>query len=295
MKLTRSMMSMRAPYHWWSTILWALGIFFGSSILTSFIAIPILVFASSITDINELMQGDYLFFLNMAVFPVTLMFLLLCNRYVYQHPQQALGFYKKDLVKKYGLGALIGIALIVIVFIFNLIAGAITTTFNPNHSVLMIIFMILAFGVQGLTEEVLARGFIMNKTAKQIGVPAAIIINSLFFSALHLLNPGVDAISTFNLFLAGVMFSLLFYWSDNIWLTGAAHSLWNIMLGVILGSEVSGMRLDHTLFITQFDQQHIFLNGGHFGFEGGIFTTIITLLFSSLLIYLIQKHHRNDI
>ncbi|TDL93448.1 CPBP family intramembrane metalloprotease [Macrococcus brunensis] len=295
-KINESIKSMKSPYKWWSVIMSALAIYIISSILTIVVATPVLLYIISIANADEMNPGSLqLFFVNMLSFPIVLLLLLIFNRFVYQHSERAMGFFKEQALKKYLMGVCLGIGLILLVFLLNYATGAVAVRPNPNFSLLIFVAMILCFMVQGLTEEVLARGFIMNKVAKQLGLPAGIIINSLFFAGLHLLNPGVTAISTYNIFLAGVLFSLLFYWSDNIWLTGATHSVWNIMLGVVLGSEVSGMHLPSSLLITTSNSRDHFLNGGHFGLEGGIFTTLMTLVMSGVLIMMIQRKSKGII
>ena len=198
---------------------------------------------------------------------------------------------KEKVFSKYGFGLLLGMAIIIIVYLINLLFDAMHSTVNPSIPWFTLTWVIGLFMIQGLTEEVIARGFLMNKISYQIGVPAGIIINSAFFSFLHFLNPNTSILSFVNLFLAGIVFSLLFYWSDNIWLTGAAHSFWNITLGVFLGNEVSGQALPATILNTESNMDHSIINGGHFGLEGGLVVTVISILVIALLLKLSLKKY----
>lgn len=284
MKLTHSMqlaVSNRKERAWWTTYLWGVGLFLLGPLITM---IPFLTAVSLLPSLNQFSQTkDFELFINLLGFPGILIGALLINRYFYHHPVQSLGFFRQDAVKKYLFGALLGMLAIAVIYLINLMTGSVHTVIRPSVNGLMFVILIILFGIQGMTEEVVTKGLIMNKVSRQKGIIFGVISNALFFSLLHGLNPGINLISLVNLFLAGITFSLIFYWSDNIWLTGAVHSLWNITLGMIFGSEVSGQVLDVSLMKTTFNHSMTWMNGGHFGLEGGMATTVATVLFSVIL------------
>lgn len=269
---------------WWTTYLWGIVLFLFGPLIT---LIPLMLLALFIPSLRQ--QSDTDLLLSLLGFPGILIGALLLNKYFYHHPVQSLGFFKKDAVKKYLFGALLGIAAITVIYLLNLMTGSVSTIIRPSVNGVMFTLLIILFGIQGMTEEVVTRGMIMNKVSRQKGVLFGVISNSIFFSLLHGMNPGMNWITFINLFLAGITFSLLFYWSDNLWLTGAVHSLWNITLGMIIGSEVSGEALDVSIMKTTFNHSMTWMNGGHFGLEGGIATSIATLLFSLILRQLSRK------
>ncbi|WP_414049205.1 CPBP family intramembrane glutamic endopeptidase [Macrococcus animalis] len=271
---------------WFATILIAFAIFFIVQMLAGFIIIPILLAFNPSATMNDLMAEPLGTLIGLLMFPFLLAACLLINRYAYRHPIQALGFFKEKIISKYFLGLCLGILIIMIVYVINLVFGAMSSTLNASIPWVTITWLVALFMIQGLTEEVIARGFLMNKISYQIGVPAGIIINSAFFSFLHFLNPNTSILSFVNLFLAGIVFSLLFYWSDNIWLTGAAHSFWNITLGVFLGNEVSGQALPGTIFNSKSNMELSLVNGGKFGLEGGVIVTIVSLIVIAILLKL---------
>lgn len=280
MQLNQSMKySSKAPSNipWFATILIAIAIFIVSQMIGGFI----MVFAFMAMDLDitseVLMTGPLGIVFSLLIFPFLLIACLLVNKFIYRHPVQALGFFKENLPIKYLTGVVLGIGMIAVVYIINVLTGAMHGAINPNISWFTLIWIIGLFMIQGLTEEVLARGFLMNKVSNQLGVLAGIIINSLFFALLHFLNPNTNILCFINLFLAGLVFSLLFYWSDNIWLTGAAHSFWNITLGAIVGDEVSGQVLPVTIINSTPNKSLEFINGGQFGLEGGIVVTVVAL------------------
>lgn len=289
MKLNRSMMlatNTNRNIPWWGTILIAFGIFFIGQIVASMILVPVFLAVFPNMILQDFNKEPYLTLFSLLIFPFLLIFCLLINKFIYQHPIQSMGFYSNKLISKYLFGIIAGMLIILMIYVINLLFGAMNSTLNPNIQWLTISWLIALFMIQGFTEEVIARGFLMNKLAKQIGIPLAIFINSLFFSILHILNPNVSFFSLVNIFLAGIVFSLLFYWSDNIWFTGAVHSFWNLTLGVFIGNEVSGQRLPGTIFNSVSNKDLSLINGGSFGLEGGIVVTVISIILIGLLLKL---------
>lgn len=289
MKLNRSMMSATNTNRnipWWGTILIAFGIFFIGQIVASMILVPVFLAVFPNMILQDFNKEPYLTLFSLLIFPFLLVFCLLINKFIYQQPIQSMGFYSNKLISKYLFGMIAGMLIILMIYVINLLFGAMNSTLNPNIQWLTISWLIALFMIQGFTEEVIARGFLMNKLAKQIGIPLAIFINSLFFSILHFLNPNVSFFSLVNIFLAGIVFSLLFYWSDNIWFTGAVHSFWNLTLGVFIGNEVSGQRLPGTIFNSVSNKDLTLINGGSFGLEGGIVVTVISIILIGLLLKL---------
>ncbi|MCE4956062.1 CPBP family intramembrane glutamic endopeptidase [Macrococcoides caseolyticum] len=280
---------------WYVTIIIAFALFFVGQILASLILVPLFLMVYPTATLDDLTTEPLETIFSLLTFPFVLLLCLLIHRFIYRHPMHALGFFKHHVIQRYLVGMVLGMTMISIIYFINLFAGAMHSTLASNINLGLICLLIFLFMIQGLTEEVVARGFLMNKISHQLGVPFGIIINSIFFSFLHFLNPNVSLLSFINLFLAGVVFSLLFYWSDNIWLTGAAHSFWNITLGVLIGNEVSGQRLSATLLVTESNDTLSLMNGGHFGLEGGLVVTVVSLCIICLLLKLcLNKYHQTN-
>ena len=88
--------------------------------------------------------------------------------------------------------------------------------------------------------------------------------------------------------LVGIVFSIYFLRTGNIWGVGAMHSVWNFVQGNVFGMEVSGMKFSCTLFASAADPEKTFWNGGSFGAEGGFSVTIV-LIAALLLLLLIPR------
>ncbi|MFK4878527.1 lysostaphin resistance A-like protein [Lactococcus petauri] len=221
---------------------------------------------------------------------VVIIFIIIYCKLIEGRNPDSLGFIQKNVWKNYGIGLLIGLFFITTVFFLNLITGSINISVDfGSIKWWFIIFSFIGFMFQGLMEEVVCRGFIMNSISSRYSVTAGIIINSLIFAILHGLNPGFGPLAGFNLFLAGLLFSIIFYYTDSIYIVAAIHTVWNFTVGPIYGVQISGTPAYSAIINTVGKDSNSLINGGAFGFEGGLGLTIPTLLLISFFIYLIKN------
>ena len=202
---------------------------------------------------------------------------------------EQLGFAKDNIPISYLKGALFGILQIFTVFFIIFGLKAIDVYYVGNISILLLIKVFIIFIFQALLEEILFRGYLMPFFSKVIGIKFTIILLSFLFTCIHLFNPNLDIIGLANVFLAGVTFSLIYYYTGNLWLVGAMHTLWNFILGFIVGSQISGIITYNSLFFSIPVENKDLISGGVFGFEASIVTTIVELTISLFVIYLIKK------
>ena len=207
---------------------------------------------------------------------------------VYKYRLQTLGFGGKKLIQQYLTGSVIGFLLFFICILFSILFGLGKVEFNmfPNFTWVLFLF---GFIIQGMSEEVLCRGVIFLSVSKKFGIIAGIVVNSIIFSALHLGNSGIGFLALLNLFLFGVLMSVMFYYYQNMWIIGAVHSIWNFTQGNIFGVLVSGIRISlTTIFTSEFSENSI-LTGGEFGIEGGLICTLVVSLLTIILVYINSK------
>ena len=202
---------------------------------------------------------------------------------------EQLGFIKDNIVFSYLKGALFGTLQIFTVFFIIFGLKAIDVYYVGNISILLLIKVFIIFIFQALLEEILFRGYLMPFFSKVIGIKFTIILLSFLFTCIHLFNPNLDIIGLANVFLAGVTFSLIYYYTGNLWLVGAMHTLWNFILGFIVGSQISGIITYNSVFFSIPVENKDLISGGVFGFEASIVTTIVELTISLFVIYLIKK------
>lgn len=206
---------------------------------------------------------------------------------------ESLGLTSSDKLKNYLKGALLGTLMIVAVVLILKVMGVIEINNNiSNVSPFLFILIIIGWMLQGFEEELVARSVLMNYFAAKYSVMAGIIINSLIFSLLHLPNNAFGILPAINIFLVGILFSLLFYVSDDIFLPAAVHSFWNFAQGNIFGISVSGTGVSNSTLFKSTLLTNPLMTGGEFGIEGGLICTLVEGL---VVIYLIKKaKEKND-
>lgn len=162
--------------------------------------------------------------------------------------------------------------------IIGFVAGfviAVTPLLLGSLSNLQFSFQDLALSSFGVTflivfwEELWFRSIILNFCNRQISVVNLAIINGILFLAFHFLNPNIDLWdSGANLFFAGSLLTLLYFYYQNLWLPLGLH-FGNNLLGSMSKSNVEDKLI--------------------FGEEGLISTILLAILF---LIYLKKTQNR---
>lgn len=211
-------------------------------------------------------------------------------RFMERRPYATIGLQAKQAAWRYIRGLLIGVG-----FMF-LIVGILAPfglvdwerAFTPSPTVWAGVGMLfVGFVIQGAAEEVLVRGFLLPIFARRYSIWVSIVLTSLIFAALHLLNPNLSAIGTLNLFLAGIIFSLYALKEGSIWGACGMHTTWNWTMGHIFGFEVSGGSFGgpNSILFDLMETGPDWITGGSFGLEGGVIVTVLLIL-GSLAIYL---------
>lgn len=215
--------------------------------------------------------------------------LLYCRRSEHRR-LYTLGICREGAVCEYLLGFLFGAAAI------TASAAAIIATGNgvwkgaeSGANAVYIILYFAGYLVQGFSEELLLRGFLLVSLSKNCSGNTAVLGSAAVFALFHLGNNAVTPLALINLFLFGVFAAICFLKRGSIWMIAAFHSAWNFVQGNILGISVSGGAGSESVFgigLTGAD----WLSGGGFGAEGSIFTTAVLAI--SVLLACISKQKR---
>ena len=119
----------------------------------------------------------------------------------------------------------------------------------------------------------------------------AIVGNSLLFALLHLANHGVTILSVLNIFLVGILFSLMVYYMDSLWCAFAVHTAWNFTQNILFGLPNSGINVPYSVFkLNAGTARDSFAYNVGFGIEGTVFADIV-LLAACVLLYLWGRKH----
>uniref|UniRef100_UPI0011537F18 CPBP family intramembrane glutamic endopeptidase n=1 Tax=Streptococcus salivarius TaxID=1304 RepID=UPI0011537F18 len=144
---------------------------------------------------------------------------------------------------------------------------------------LYILSLIPFWFIQGGTEELVTRGWLLQTVTNKLNLSWGIAISSSFFSILHLGNQGVTALSLISIVLVGVLMALYMLKTDNIWGVAALHGAWNFAQGNLVGVAVSGQHAGGSLLHFQARSgTPDWLSGGAFGLEGNLVTCVVLVV-----------------
>lgn len=166
---------------------------------------------------------------------------------------------------------------------YTLVDGAVwSSSPNPGRATLALVVGFVGFLIQGPSEEVLFRGYILEEVRGRWGAGWAVGVSSVTFALLHLGNPSFGPLPLVNLILFGVAAGLYKLRVDggHLWGVFALHSIWNWLQQVVFGLPNSGNASlpDNTLFVVQPNLAvPDAVSGGGFGPEGTLAATLVLL------------------
>ena len=271
-------------------------------IISNFAIIPILLIPIFIIQmysvINPLFYNVYGFQLNLVLNTgAIIIFYFLIVKYKEKRSISSIGFkFNKSTLYEYLSGFLIGILLIEIIAILIVITGNGSFEFNKNIDLSFVgpfIFVIIGWCIQGASEEIMMRGHMMPVLSNKFGPIIGIIISSSYFGALHLLNDGISVLAIVNLILFGIFASVFAIYKRSLWGVCAIHSAWNFAQGNLFGFLVSGIEAKGGQIITTKISEGNIINGGNFGPEGGLITSLILILAILLVLYLLKNKNKS--
>ena len=238
----------------------------------------------------------YILYYELFSFVFILLLFIFWVKVIEKNSLSSLGFVKRNWLKYLGWGILLSLLQMGMIALVYQVGGI--GTFELNELSLEPILFILGLFpfwlLQGGTEEVATRGWLLTRIAARTNLPLAIAISSSLFGILHLGNSGVTFLSVLNIILDGVLAGLLFIYTDSIWLVVAQHGTWNYVQGNLLGFQVSGTGADASIFSFTMGSGPDWLTGGAFGAEGSIITTLVLLL-SVLIVYLLGERNERAV
>lgn len=200
----------------------------------------------------------------------------------------------KRFLRGYGLGLVfiaVTIGVIAALGGYAVEGGGAFASASIPAALLPIVIMLFGFIVQGSTEEIVTRGWLMQVIASRHGLAVGIGLTSVLFGLLHAMNiPPSPELGTglVNIVLVGVFLGLYAAREGSLWGVCGWHAAWNWLLGLGFGLEVSGQVIETPPLIVDLAQRSEiawWITGATFGPEGSVVVTVILLaatLFAAL-------------
>ena len=218
---------------------------------------------------------------------------LLYWKFIEKKPLSEMGITKR--AGSYFIGIVAGVLLLAVSLAIILITGSITWQgVYENINIPVILLFFGGFIIQGAMEEILCRGLVLHTLKEKTSIELAILISTLLFiiphwSSLFAGEVIYGIIGFINLVLISSIFSALTIRFKSIWAACGLHSFWNAILYSVLGLNLSGN--DETVtavFNLQSVGENIW-NGGMYGIEASMITTVVLALAAVCLSLRITK------
>ena len=175
-------------------------------------------------------------------------------------------------VKNLLIGYLIGFGMNGLAILMAWMHGDIYMYFDRFELVPFLILFVAVF-VQSAAEEMVCRGFIYQRVLRTYREKfwLAVIVNSVFFGAIHLGNDGISALAIVDLVVTGLLFTAMVYYFDSLWMAMAAHAGWNFTQSILAGLPNSGVVVPYSVFkLDAATARDSFFYNVAFGVEGTV-------------------------
>ena len=284
----------KLPNFIWAIIL-SLIFMYGGSLMGSLATVPLFL---ALRNIPLFFNNKDLLSLLITLFSFAFISLLVFFRVkvIEKRSFSSIGFNKNNWLKKYSLGFLIGLAMMSIIVLILLPFGYITIEKNPIQpvgvsAIASILVILLGWIIQGATEEIVTRGWLLNVLSTKYNIGVGLLISSTLFGLMHLTNPNVNYIAVINIILVGLFYGLYVIKTNDLWAVCGMHSAWNFAQGNIFGFKVSGLDVSVGSLIDLNLVGSDFVTGGIFGPEAGITATFILLASIGILLFIDKKRY----
>jgi len=189
--------------------------------------------------------------------------------------------------REWATGALIGAGLYVSCAVLLMILGMYRIDgLNPWTYLVPAIDMALS---SGLFEELFFRGVVFRSVEEMLGTWISLILSSLLFGFLHLLNPGGTIEGAIYISVeAGLLLAAAYLVTRRLWMAIGLHMAWNYTQSAIFSGTVSGAVSDPGLIRSTIEGPDL-LTGGSFGLEASILALVLCTAAGVILLVIAMR------
>jgi membrane protease YdiL (CAAX protease family) len=254
---------------------------------------PILNPSISPTNVQEILKllEPYLLPLVIATGLYTILYTWAFVRIVDRRRLSSLGLkLRPGWAGDFWRGAGLALLILAAVFAFSLLTGSIRVEGFERPApagtnvFAYLLGAVVAFLIVGFYEEMMFRGYVLQRIHERAGVVPSIVVSSFLFAILHAANPGADVFGIMNTVIIGVLLALLYLRSGALWMPIGFHFAWNFSLGYVYSLPVSGLPVHGILKVTETEGTSR-LTGGSYGPEAGLLLTIVLAAWGAWLIW----------
>ncbi|WP_237216640.1 CPBP family intramembrane glutamic endopeptidase [Falsiroseomonas oryziterrae] len=175
--------------------------------------------------------------------------------------------------RELGLGLAVGAGLYVACVLVLMALGIYRIEgLNPWTFLLPALAMALS---SGMFEELLFRGVVFRSIEEVFGSWIALVVSSLVFGFVHLLNPAATVMgAVFISIEAGLLLAAAYMLTRRLWLSIGFHMSWNYTQSAVFSGIVSGGDADPGLMRASIDGP-VALTGGSFGLESSVVALLL--------------------
>jgi hypothetical protein len=257
-------------------------------LLALVVVIAILVLSILVSGIATLLVGSLLpinreIVSGFFMFTTLILLVWLYTRFVEGRSFKTLGFARENFIPKYFRGFGVGFllmagSLLIITLLCDVAIEPPKIEEGVFYTIVSIVLALLFFAIQGAGEEIMFRGWLMQSVGARHWPWLGILLSIVLFMAVHLANPGVNAISIVNLLLIAIFLSVYVLREGGLWGVCGFHTAWNWSMGNIFGLEVSGNSIPGASAINMSISGHEAISGGRFGIEASLVVTGVIII-----------------
>jgi hypothetical protein len=203
---------------------------------------------------------------------------------------------KGNTVKMLLWGLLIGMVLNALCATVAILHGDIRITYD-SFPVIKILLVFISVFVQSSGEEIICRGVLYQRLRKGYKNPwVAILVSPVAFVIVHMGIPGCTIWAIISIYLIGVLFCLMVYYFDSLWIAMAIHTAWNFTQNFIFGLPNSGTIYSFSIFkLDQASVKNTLFYNSEFGVEASITPIIIFVILNAVVLYMMKKKPKTSL